>query len=124
MSKLIYNIDMKKKITGGSSYVLKGGQSHYQKNKQYYIDKAKKHMNHNLQLIRKAKEIPCMDCKKKYPYYVMDFDHRPDEDKKFELAGAHAKHGKNVILAEIAKCDVVCSNCHRKRTHIRLSPNG
>jgi len=26
----------------------------------------------------------------------------------------------SLIDAEIAKCDIVCSNCHRERTHKRL----
>lgn len=25
---------------------------------------------------RQLKEVPCGDCNIKYPYYVMDFDHR------------------------------------------------
>ncbi len=27
-------------------------------------------------IVREAKSVPCADCGVKYPYYVMDFDHR------------------------------------------------
>lgn len=86
---------------------------HYRSNTQSYLDKAKKHRTSNGELIRQAKSVPCFDCKQSYPYYVMDFDHK--ENKEFTL-GLYRNMGKNQILTEIAKCDVVCSNCHRMRT--------
>ena len=63
-----------------------------------------------------AKDVPCADCKKRYPPYVMDFDHRDPAQKSFPVS--HGMRGKPLdqILAEIAKCDVVCANCHRERT--------
>ena len=64
-----------------------------------------------------AKAKPCFDCGVSYPPYVMDFDHRPGEDKLMEVGRMRsqgAAHEK--ILAEIAKCDLVCANCHRERT--------
>jgi len=50
----------------------------------------------------------------------MDYDHRPGLPKKANLT-VLAKRGakREVILAEIAKCDVVCANCHRIRTYER-----
>lgn len=73
-------------------------------------------------ILREVKAKPCLDCGKSYPFYVMDLDHRPGERKLFNLAHAHFA-GKPVPLveAEIAKCDVVCANCHRERTYQRLS---
>jgi hypothetical protein len=46
----------------------------------------------------------------------MDFDHRPDEAKLFTISHGKGQYGEEKILAEIAKCDVVCANCHRLRT--------
>jgi hypothetical protein len=71
-----------------------------------------------MDLVRKAKERPCTDCKISYPYYVMDLDHRPDEEKLFNL-GYAARCSYERVIAEIAKCDPVCANCHRERTHKR-----
>lgn len=66
----------------------------------------------------------CMDCKKTYPYYVMDFDHRDQTIKVSSISDIIGTPGltniKKIIvklLEEIAKCDLVCANCHRERTH-------
>ena|ERR1041385_870618 len=69
--------------------------------------------------IHAAKDKPCTDCKKKFPTYVMDFDHRPGERKLHQVGQLERRGSKRIILEEIAKCDVVCSNCHRIRTHER-----
>jgi hypothetical protein len=51
----------------------------------------------------------------------MDFDHVRGT-KQFNLAlPAGWTYGE--ILEEIAKCDVVCSNCHRVRTYGRSAKN-
>lgn len=64
------------------------------------------------------KRVPCGDCKQSFPPYCMDFDHRPDEVKSFTISG-RARMRWDKLLTEIAKCDVVCAICHRKRTHAR-----
>jgi hypothetical protein len=70
--------------------------------------------------VTEAKNRPCADCGVQYPHYVMDLDHRPGTTKK---AGFNVlvKHGASraLLAAEIAKCDVVCANCHRIRTYQR-----
>lgn len=73
-------------------------------------------------MIQEYKKVPCADCGETYPPYVMDFDHREGEEKLF-LVSKVQHHGKQKILDEIAKCDVVCSNCHRERTHQRKQAN-
>lgn len=59
-----------------------------------------------------------MDCKQSFPYYVMDFDHR-DPSKKEANVGSLRRDGASLeaLKTEIAKCDIVCANCHRVRTH-------
>jgi len=69
----------------------------------------------NIKLINEAKDKPCMDCGIKYPSYVMDFDHR-DRNSKIASISDMKYFSTNRLIAEIAKCDVVCSNCHRIRT--------
>lgn len=61
-----------------------------------------------------------MDCQESHPPYVMDFDHLDPTQKEFDLSNG-AGYSLKRILAEIAKCEVVCSNCHRKRTYSRMS---
>lgn len=63
---------------------------------------------------------PCSDCGVVYPPYVMDFDHLPNVTKIVELSDAVGKKfSRQRILDEILKCELVCSNCHRIRTHNR-----
>ena len=74
---------------------------------------------HLAEYIRQYKQRhPCMDCKEFYPYYVMDFDHVRGKKHKnvMELIPTLSK---KKIDEEIAKCEIVCSNCHRIRTHMR-----
>jgi hypothetical protein len=56
---------------------------------------------------------PCVDCGLYFHYSQMQFDHRPGEDKKREVSRLT---GRRTIWAEIAKCDLVCANCHALRT--------
>jgi hypothetical protein len=68
-------------------------------------------------IIRDAKSRPCADCGQVYPPYVMDFDHVRGK-KRFNIGLFRAGHTRpKEVLAEIAKCDVVCANCHRERTY-------
>jgi hypothetical protein len=67
--------------------------------------------------------IPCIDCGIIYDPYCMDYDHVPGRGIKLaNVSRLVLEHkSKDVILAEIAKCDLVCVLCHNKRTYDRLS---
>lgn len=70
-------------------------------------------------LVKASKAVPCLDCKRTYPWYVMDLDHIRGQ-KKFALSVAAVKMwGLDTVKLEIEKCDPVCSNCHRERTYQR-----
>lgn len=94
---------------------------YYEKNK----EKQKKMIYASKRIrVEKAKEYvknlksstPCMDCGILYPHYVMDFDHQ--HSKKFLISMAmHDGTSIDKIKNEIEKCEIVCSNCHRIRTH-------
>ena len=93
---------------------------YYERNKEYYLAIQNERVKRNRDGIRQAKQVPCEDCGKRYPH-VMDFDHRPGETKSFNLAitAGQTRLSWEKIAAEIAKCDVVCANYHRIRTHRR-----
>lgn len=67
--------------------------------------------------LNETKSVPCKDCGQSYPPYVMDFDHRDPSKKKYTISMARGLWTWKSLRAEVAKCDVVCSNCHRIRTH-------
>ena len=60
-----------------------------------------------------------MDCGIIYPSFVMDFDHVRGT-KEFRIGASSANPGIKRLKAEIEKCDLVCSNCHRIRTFERI----
>lgn len=77
----------------------------------------------NREIIRTAKDRPCADCEGKFHYAIMQFDHRPDEIKLYTISQMVSR-ATSVLLAEIAKCDVVCANCHAMRTFLRATAPG
>jgi len=74
------------------------------------------------QLINSIKSQPCADCGRHYHPLLMDFDHRPGTIKSFTIGAIRWSRGKQRLLEEIAKCDVVCGLCHRVRTWNRRHP--
>lgn len=76
------------------------------------------------ELIAAAKARPCADCAGSFPPWCMDFDHIAERGpKRFRLA-AFASRKPETVAAEIAKCDVICANCHRIRTRARALAAG
>jgi hypothetical protein len=57
---------------------------------------------------------PCVDCGET-DIVVLEFDHLRDKKANVSLLVATGFEWRR-ILEEIAKCDVVCANCHRRRT--------
>jgi hypothetical protein len=61
------------------------------------------------------KSAPCTDCGVQYPPYVMQFDHRDPAMKLINVGRASWTWER--VLEEVAKCDLVCANCHMERTY-------
>jgi hypothetical protein len=94
------------------------GKEHYAANRQRYIDQAavvkqRVRLERTQYLIDYFVSHPCVDCGGTDPI-VLEFDHL--RDKHFDISPS--LHGRKwqTILDEIEKCDVVCANCHRRRT--------
>jgi hypothetical protein len=98
-------------------------QEWYKNNKQGHrqrcVDNKKRYDAKVLDLLNGLKNVPCADCSRRYRPYIMDFDHV--RGTKLGNISDMAKNqvSKQRLLDEVAKCDVVCSNCHRERTHKR-----
>lgn len=72
--------------------------------------------------IQAAKNKPCFDCKGLFNSWQLDFDHREPTKKSFTI-GANTGLALVRLQTEINKCDVVCANCHRNRTHRKYESN-
>lgn len=95
---------------------------HYSENKSYYQLKARSWERKQRLQINKflllLKSAPCTDCNQHFPPMAMDFDHIRGE-KKFNISEAW-KRNFDLVKEELAKCELVCSNCHRVRTASRI----
>jgi hypothetical protein len=58
---------------------------------------------------------PCKNCGESDPI-VLEFDHRDKNDKIENIANLVLNSSWTRIEKEIAKCDVLCANCHRRKS--------
>lgn len=92
---------------------------HYEENKEQYYARRTANRDKVRGLLREAKAQPCSDCGIQYPYYVMQFDHLPGFEKTVNPSQLPNHGSVKKFQEEIAKCEVVCANCHAERTHVR-----
>jgi hypothetical protein len=96
-------------------------------NKPY--DRCKKCFNEyssNRWILKKIESIiykgsKCLDCGISYPnepYVIFDFHHRDPSHKDVDWSKLKLR-SEDKILKELDKCDLLCSNCHRKRHHTK-----
>lgn len=102
-------------VTGGSQCVV-NGLTHYERNRQQYIDAAADRKSRNRDYVRQIKmNAQCADCGLA-DWRVLDFDHLPGTVKERGIAKVLGGWSIARIEREIAKCEIVCANCHRIRT--------
>lgn len=95
--------------------------AHYDANKARYKANAKAYVTRLAEertawLLDYFEAHPCVDCGENDPV-VLEFDHLGD--KRFGISRGVRDKNWDLFLAEIAKCEVVCANCHRLRTAYR-----
>jgi hypothetical protein len=93
-------------------------QEHYAANKARYIAQAavrKRQLvwERTAFLIEYFQTHGCVDCGELDPL-VLEFDHVRGKD--IDVSKALHTRGWEKLMAEIARCQVVCANCHRRRT--------
>ena len=73
------------------------------------------------QLLDKIKlEKGCKECGyKEYPV-ALDFDHINPKTKEFTIGTSYTSVSLKRLYKEIDKCQILCANCHRVKTHARL----
>ena len=126
----IQDFAVKNKRTGRRATICRRcraayGREHYRKNKSEYLARGKRNKKryrrqNRARLIEYLRGQSCIDCGESDPV-VLEFDHRDGAKKEAEVgrligAGQWAK-----IEAEIAKCEIRCGNCHRRRTAEQFS---
>lgn len=87
---------------------------HYGMQKAYYKGKTNRNKEKIRQFVSTYKQgKKCVRCGFDNPI-ALDFHHRNPADKKFAISRACISGiGKDRLDKEIAKCDLLCANCHR-----------
>jgi 5-methylcytosine-specific restriction endonuclease McrA len=93
-------------------------QEHYALNRERYIEQAMRRKRRLADeraafLVEYFRTHPCVDCGERDPL-VLDFDHLGE--KTFSIARGLRDRSWATLLREIAKCEVRCANCHRRKT--------
>lgn len=88
------------------------------RNKEKVAKNLAKYYQRKRRFIAELKKRPCVDCYGWFHPVQMDFDHRPNEIKKFSISTSYSLKFQE-LYKEIQKCDLVCANCHRLRTYRR-----
>lgn len=96
-------------------------QEHYSKNRQRYVDNAaawrRRTLDERWEYLRAyLAEHPCVDCGET-DLLVLEFDHL--RDKEFVISVGITHKPWPAVLREIEKCEVLCANCHRRRSAAR-----
>ena len=125
--KTIEEFNFKEKTKGIRQYQCKSCsrlyvKQHYENNKAYYLSKARKRNNKIREEIKRhtwnyLKTHPCVDCGEKDPV-VLEFDHI--SDKIINVSNMYRNFTLERVVQEIAKCQVRCANCHRRKTAIQF----
>lgn len=96
-------------------YLRKYGRQWYAKNRKAHQRRVAVNNERKRQWFQELKtNLKCERCSENHPA-VLDFHHENPKKKDFNLGRAVRNGiGRDRIMAEIAKCTCLCSNCHRK----------
>lgn len=98
---------------------------HYAKNKASYLVRVRKRANAQKKRLRSIlnglkRGQRCLDCKRRVAQRALHFDHLPGFEKICNVSEMVQRAvSKETLLAEVAKCELVCESCHGKRSWAR-----
>lgn len=88
---------------------------YYEQNKDKYRESSKKARRTLREKVAELKKSPCVDCGGTFHPCAMQFDHI-GTDKVANVGRMKCSNGIRTVLEEIAKCELVCANCHSVRS--------
>ena len=90
---------------------------YYRRNRDLEIQRVRVRQAGMVELLRDLRRVPCGECGGNFKPHQMDFDHRDPASKSFRVtAGGAMLMATRKVLDEVAKCDILCANCHRIRS--------
>lgn len=109
--RVCYNVKQRKRYHSNEKIRIK----RIKNNVKNHQDKIRSHVD----LVNSFKDRPCTDCKIKFKPWQMDLDHIRGEKIESVSNMVQQAFPLEILKAELIKCEVVCANCHRDRTHNR-----
>lgn len=123
--KPLHDFSFRKRRTGERQGYCRACQAayrrdHYCRNRPAYIERAmaqvKQRREEQVRVLHEyLRTHPCVDCSETN-IGLLEFDHVDSAAKEMDIGVMLGRRPWAKILDEIAKCDVRCANCHRKRT--------
>lgn len=80
----------------------------------FYQIKKSKNQEMAKWILETKKTLKCQACGND-DFRVLEFDHL--NNKEFNIGDAINNYGKERIIKEMEKCQVLCANCHRIKTY-------
>jgi hypothetical protein len=108
-----------KDVEDRKEYARSYSRQYYQRNRQRLLEKQKEKNRRHIAKVgawlnEYKKQLSCARCSESHPA-TLQFHHRDPKDKEFAISVYRmGKWSKERILKEIAKCEVICANCHAK----------
>jgi hypothetical protein len=88
------------------------------------IHEMRQRWRYHADLLDQLRGVPRLDCGSRFAPCAMEVDHRDPATKVAAVTRMIANASWRRIAEEAAKCDIVCSNCHRLRTFRRRQEGG
>lgn len=123
--KPLHDFAFQDRATGQRQHRCRGCQAelrreHYVRNRAEYLAwamrQARRKRDEHVPLVHDyLRSHPCVDCGES-DIRLLEFDHVDRTDKLMPVSLMLGRRSTAALLAEIAKCDVRCVSCHRRRT--------
>jgi hypothetical protein len=100
-------------------YLRAYNRQYYQRNRERLLQKQREKNRRHIErvgawLSEFKKQLSCSRCSESHPA-TLQFHHRDPNEKDFSIGMYRmGKYSRERILREIAKCEVICANCHAK----------
>ena len=89
--------------------------SYYRANREKRLAQTRARHDLKRQVVAQARQSPCADCGE-YKPGAMEFDHLPERGPKSFTIANIGSFGLPRLREELAKCELVCNECHKVRT--------
>lgn len=117
-----FSIDRRRK-EGRSTWCKSCHREYREVNREHRQLQRQQYKSKRREFVWKMKQHPCTDCGSTFHPAAMQFDHLPSFTKSANISRLVQSYGDmndQRLLDEIAKCELVCANCHAIRSWERL----